>query len=52
MIEKCDILAFSPHPDDVELACSGSILLSTQKELCTVIIDITEGEKSSIGTRL
>ncbi|MGC8638174.1 MAG: PIG-L family deacetylase, partial [Athalassotoga sp.] len=25
-MEKTDILAISPHPDDVEIGCSGFIL--------------------------
>jgi bacillithiol biosynthesis deacetylase BshB1 len=43
-----DILAFGAHPDDVELGCAGSILLSKSQGKSVAIIDLTEGE---LGTR-
>jgi bacillithiol biosynthesis deacetylase BshB1 len=45
-----DILAFSPHPDDAELGCAGSIILAAQKGLRVAIVDMSEGELSSRGT--
>ncbi|MRR07906.1 MAG: bacillithiol biosynthesis deacetylase BshB1 [Deltaproteobacteria bacterium] len=45
-----DILAFSPHPDDAELGCGGSLLLSRGKGLRIAIADLTEGECASRGT--
>jgi N-acetylglucosamine malate deacetylase 1 len=44
-----DVLAFSPHPDDVEFFCSGSMLLAAQAGLKTAIVDLTEGELSTNG---
>lgn len=44
-----DILAFSPHPDDVECACGGSLILAAQAGLSTVVADLTEGEMASRG---
>ncbi len=49
-VEPIDILAFSPHPDDAELGCGGTLILSAKKELRTVIADLTNGECSSRGT--
>ncbi len=45
-----DILAFSPHPDDAELGCGGSLLLATDKGLRVAIADLSAGELSSRGT--
>jgi N-acetylglucosamine malate deacetylase 1 len=50
MIEAVDILAFSPHPDDVELGCGGTLSLCAQKGLRVVVVDMSEGEMSSRGT--
>lgn len=45
---KLDILAFGVHPDDVELGCSGTLLVEKLKGKKTGIIDLTRGE---LGTR-
>ncbi|HNQ61519.1 MAG TPA: bacillithiol biosynthesis deacetylase BshB1 [Bacteroidia bacterium] len=45
---KLDILAFAAHPDDVELACSGTMILHAKMGLKTGIIDLSLGE---LGTR-
>jgi bacillithiol biosynthesis deacetylase BshB1 len=45
-----DILAFSPHPDDVELGCGGSLLLAGNKGLRVAVADLSRGEQSSRGT--
>ncbi len=45
---KLDILAFGVHPDDVELGCSGTLLIEKLKGKKTGIIDLTRGE---LGTR-
>lgn len=46
----CDILAISTHPDDIELACGGSLILAARQGLRVVIQDLTRGEASSRGT--
>ena len=51
MKDKLDILAFSPHPDDAELGCAGSLLLAVNKGLRVAVADISEGEQSSRGSR-
>lgn len=45
---KLDILAFGAHPDDVELACAGTLLLQMQQGYSVGVIDLTRGE---LGTR-
>jgi bacillithiol biosynthesis deacetylase BshB1 len=47
---KLDILAFGAHPDDVELACSGTMLLHKQNGLKTGIVDLSMGELGTRGT--
>lgn len=49
MVEtKLDILAFGAHPDDVELACVGTLLKHIEKGYKVGIVDLTQGE---LGTR-
>jgi bacillithiol biosynthesis deacetylase BshB1 len=45
-----DVLAFGPHPDDVELFCGGLLASLAAKGYRTGIVDLTRGEKSSRGT--
>lgn len=46
----CDILAISTHPDDVELAAGGSIILAARRGLSVVIADLTDGGAASLGS--
>jgi len=48
--EVLDVLAFSPHPDDAELYCAGTLLLLKQQGLRVGIADLTRGELSTRGT--
>lgn len=45
-----DMLAFSPHPDDAELYCSGTLLLLKREGKRVGITDLTRGELSTRGT--
>ena len=45
---KLDILAFGVHPDDIELSCSGVLLVEKLKGKNTGVVDLTRGE---LGTR-
>ena len=45
---KLDILVFSVHPDDAELACAGTILKHIAAGKQVGIVDLTRGE---LGTR-
>jgi bacillithiol biosynthesis deacetylase BshB1 len=50
MIEPIDLLAFAAHPDDVELACAGTMLLAKRSGRRTGIVDLSQGELSTRGT--
>lgn len=45
---KLDILVFAAHPDDAELACSGTIMKHVGQGYKVGIVDITQGD---LGTR-
>lgn len=47
---KLDILAIGAHPDDVELSCSGTLMLHKLKGKRTGILDLTQGELGSRGS--
>lgn len=46
-----DILAFSPHPDDAELYCAGTLLELRRAGHRIGIVDVTRGELSTRGNR-
>ena len=45
---KVDILGISVHPDDIELASSGTVLRHVDQGYSVGIVDLTQGE---LGTR-
>jgi N-acetylglucosamine malate deacetylase 1 len=45
---KADILAFGAHPDDIEVACGGTLAAAVAEGKTVVAIDLTRGE---LGTR-
>lgn len=45
-----DVLAFGPHPDDVELAMGGTLLKLKAAGYRTGIVDLTLGEMATRGT--
>lgn len=45
---KLDILAIAAHPDDIELACSGTLIHHIQLGKKVGVLDLTQGE---LGTR-
>ncbi len=47
---KLDILAFGVHPDDIELSCSGTLLMEKKNGKKVGIIDLTAGELGTRGT--
>ena len=49
-MKKVDILAFGAHPDDIELGCSGTILLQISLGYSVGVIDLTRGELGTRGT--
>lgn len=47
---KLDILAFGAHPDDVELACGGTLLKHQAQGKLTGVVDLTKGQLGTRGT--
>jgi bacillithiol biosynthesis deacetylase BshB1 len=45
-----DVLAFGPHPDDVELGCGGTLAALLGRGLSFGIVDLTRGEMATRGT--
>lgn len=45
-----DLLAFGPHPDDVEIFCGGVVIALADRGYRTGIVDLTRGELASQGT--
>ena len=45
-----DLIAFSPHPDDVELSCGGTDARMSDAGYKTAIVDLTMGELGSSGS--
>ena len=45
-----DVLAFGPHPDDVELFCGGTVIRLGELGHATGVVDLTRGEQASHGT--
>ncbi|AMQ57139.1 bacillithiol biosynthesis deacetylase BshB1 [Algoriphagus sanaruensis] len=50
MMNKLDILVIAAHPDDAELACSGTIAAHVAKGHKVGIVDLTKGEMGTRGT--
>lgn len=48
---KLDILAFAAHPDDVEIACSGTVIKEVKAGKKVGIIDLTGGELGTRGSK-
>jgi bacillithiol biosynthesis deacetylase BshB1 len=47
---KLDILAIAVHPDDVELGCSGTLMMEKLSGKKTGVVDLTRGELGTRGT--
>lgn len=47
---KLDLLAIAVHPDDVELGCSGTLMIEKSKGKKTGVLDLTRGELGTRGT--
>jgi len=48
---KLDVLAIGAHPDDVELTCGGTILKLVRQGRKVGVLDLTEGELGTRGSR-
>ncbi|MFY9344639.1 MAG: bacillithiol biosynthesis deacetylase BshB1 [Planctomycetota bacterium] len=49
-LSACEVLALGPHPDDIELALAGTLLLLHDRGHKIALVDCTRGEKGSRGT--
>ena len=49
-MDKLDLLVFAAHPDDVELACSGTVMKHVDLGYRVGIVDLTRGELGTRGT--
>lgn len=47
---KVDILAIAAHPDDVELACAGTLMVHAAQGMKVGVLDLTKGELGTRGT--
>ena len=46
-----DVLAIGAHPDDIELACGGTIAKFVQQGYKVGLCDLTQGELGTRGTK-
>jgi len=46
-----DVLAIGAHPDDVEIACAGTVIKLVKQGCRVGLVDLTEGELGTRGTR-
>ena len=49
-VRHCDLLAFGPHPDDIEIGLAGTIAVHTAAGFTVGMCDLTRGELGSNGT--
>jgi len=47
---KLDILAIASHPDDIEIACAGTLMHHIQNGYKVGVLDLTRGEMGTRGT--
>ena len=47
--ESLDIIAVGAHPDDVEIACGGTLASLVQQGYRVGIIDLTDGEPTPLS---
>jgi bacillithiol biosynthesis deacetylase BshB1 len=47
-----DVLAIGAHPDDVELACGGTVALMVRRGYSVALADLTQGELGTRGNKV
>jgi len=50
-MKRLDVLAIGAHPDDVELSCAGTLIKLVKQGRSVGILDLTEGELGTRGSR-
>jgi bacillithiol biosynthesis deacetylase BshB1 len=48
--DRLDVLAFAPHPDDLELGCGGTLLRLIDAGHAVGLADLTRGDRGTRGT--
>ncbi len=48
---KLDVLAIAAHPDDIELSCAATVAKLVREKYTIGILDLTEGELGTRGSR-
>lgn len=49
-IERLDVIAVAPHPDDVEILCGGTLAKLVRQGYRVGVVDLTTGEPTPRGT--
>jgi len=49
-VERLDVVAVGPHPDDLEITCGGTLALLVQQGHRVGILDLTTGEPTPRGS--
>ncbi len=49
-VERLDVVAVGPHPDDLEITCGGTLALLVQQGHRVGILDLTSGEPTPRGS--
>jgi N-acetylglucosamine malate deacetylase 1 len=49
-VDQVDLLAFGPHPDDIEIGIGGTIAMHAHRGVRVGLCDLTAGEMGSNGT--
>jgi LmbE family N-acetylglucosaminyl deacetylase len=50
MLSPVDLLAFGPHPDDIEIGLGGTVALHAARGFEVGLCDLRRGELGSNGT--
>ncbi|MCC7430225.1 bacillithiol biosynthesis deacetylase BshB1 [bacterium] len=48
---QVDVLAIAPHPDDIETTCAGTVIKMIEQGYKAAIVDLTQGETGSRGSK-
>ena len=46
-VDRLDVIAVGPHPDDLEITCGGTLALLVKQGYKVGILDLTSGEPDS-----
>jgi len=49
-VDRLDVLAVAPHPDDLEITCGGTLALLVKQGYRVGMLDLTTGEPTPRGT--